>query len=93
MLPQGYAESKWVGERILAAASSATGVDTVCVRVGQLCGGVNGYWNEKEWFPAIIKSGRYTGCLPTVEGVSPLLRSFQTLISDPRVHRSYRGSR
>lgn len=66
----GYAESKWLGERILASAAQHRGLHTVSVRVGQLCGGVSGYWNQHEWFPSIVKSAKYTGCLPAAVGVS-----------------------
>ncbi|THH29826.1 hypothetical protein EUX98_g4377 [Antrodiella citrinella] len=62
----GYAESKWVAEQILAAASERTGLRTVSVRIGQLCGDRNGHWNEKEWFPSIVKSALYVKCLPDV---------------------------
>ncbi|KAJ3557213.1 hypothetical protein NM688_g1592 [Phlebia brevispora] len=62
----GYAESKWLAERMLWSSSSA-GMNTLIVRVGQLCGGVSGYWNEKEWFPSIVKSAQYVGCLPALE--------------------------
>ena len=65
----GYAESKWVAEQILAAASERTDLRTVCVRIGQLCGDRNGHWNEKEWFPSIVKSALYVGCLPDVPEV------------------------
>ena len=76
---QGYAESKWVGEQILAAATRKAGLRTVAVRVGQLCGPENGYWNEHEWFPSLVKSAQHVGCLPTVDGVSqrsPLQHSY-----------------
>lgn len=68
----GYAESKWIAECILAAASEKTGLCTLSVRVGQLCGGLNGYWNEREWFPSLVKSAEHVGCLPLVQGVSHL---------------------
>jgi thioester reductase-like protein len=39
----GYAESRWVAERILAQASASTPIlETVSVRVGQLSGGLTG---------------------------------------------------
>ena len=68
--PQGYAESKWVAEQILAAATRKAGLPTTTVRVGQLCGPENGRWNEREWFPSLVKSARHVGCLPAAEGVS-----------------------
>ena len=66
----GYAESKWVGERILEEARRAVGLRSTIVRVGQLCGAQNGYWNEREWFPIVVRSAEYLNCLPDVNGVS-----------------------
>ncbi|KAI0784440.1 male sterility protein-domain-containing protein, partial [Abortiporus biennis] len=60
----GYGESKWVSERILAIASERTGLKTTSVRIGQLSGDKTGYWNEREWFPSLVKSGIFTHCLP-----------------------------
>ena len=69
----GYAESKWLGERIINASGLT---NATVVRIGQLSGGENGYWNEKEWFPSIVKSAESVGCLPLVEGVGPRLTPF-----------------
>jgi thioester reductase-like protein len=66
----GYSESKWVAERILDAASERTVLQPVVVRLGQVCGDGNGTWNEKEWFPSLVKSALTLGCLPSVDGVS-----------------------
>lgn len=66
----GYSESKWVAERILDAASERTALQPVVVRLGQVCGDGNGTWNEKEWFPSLVKSALTLGCLPSVDGVS-----------------------
>jgi hypothetical protein len=41
------------------------------VRVGQLCGGINGAWNAHEWVPTIVQSGKFVGCLPDDSRVSP----------------------
>jgi len=66
----GYSESKWVAERILDAASERTALRPVVVRLGQVCGDGNGTWNEKEWFPSLVKSAVTLGCLPSLDGVS-----------------------
>ncbi len=66
----GYTEAKWVAERILEEAQHKTGLRTTVVRLGQLGGARNGYWNEREWFPAVVQSAEYLHCLPDVEGVS-----------------------
>ncbi|KAF8200271.1 hypothetical protein BJ912DRAFT_921743 [Pholiota molesta] len=62
----GYTESKWVSEQILAAASAETTLRTVIVRVGQIAGGPTGFWNTKEWFPALVQSAKSVSCLPNV---------------------------
>ena len=66
----GYSESKWIAEGILLAAREKAGLKTVAARLGQVCGGYNGYWNEREWFPAVVKSALHVKCLPSLEGVS-----------------------
>ncbi|CCM01516.1 uncharacterized protein FIBRA_03572 [Fibroporia radiculosa] len=52
----GYTESKWVAERILHLSGQASELRPVVVRVGQVCGDRRGYWNEREWFPSLVKS-------------------------------------
>ncbi|OSD00551.1 acetyl-CoA synthetase-like protein [Trametes coccinea BRFM310] len=64
----GYSESKWVTEHVLQNATEQRGVHAVIVRLGQVCGDRTGHWNEKEWFPALVKSAQSQGCLPDVEG-------------------------
>ena len=66
----GYAESKWVAEQILYNATKTAGVPTVVVRLGQISGDKTGHWNEREWFPALVKSAGLASCLPVIEGVS-----------------------
>jgi thioester reductase-like protein len=61
----GYTESKWVGERILLAASAVTTLRPVIVRIGQVTGGRDGYWKVTEWVPAMIRSSIALGLLPT----------------------------
>ncbi|KAF8161947.1 hypothetical protein K438DRAFT_1909851 [Mycena galopus ATCC 62051] len=60
----GYSESKWISEEILRKAGESTPLKSVVVRVGQLCGGVNGAWNAQEWVPALVQSGKAIGCIP-----------------------------
>ncbi|KAF8200278.1 hypothetical protein BJ912DRAFT_1020035 [Pholiota molesta] len=67
----GYTESKWVSEQILAAASAKTTLKTVIVRVGQIAGGPTGFWNTKEWFPALVQSAKFVSCLPNVGKPTP----------------------
>jgi len=69
-LGTGYGESKWICEEILAISRAETGLQPVIVRVGQVSGGVNGYWKPSEWIPSIIQSVTLTGCLPSLDQVS-----------------------
>ena len=70
---QGYAESKWIAERIIDAAAERTPLRPVVARLGQVCGEGNGAWNEKEWFPSLVKSALTLDCLPSLDGVSEAL--------------------
>lgn len=68
----GYGESKWVAEQILKSASEEAveePLKAIVVRPGQMTGGPSGAWNEKEWFPTLIKSSVHLGKLPAVHGV------------------------
>ncbi|TFK21446.1 acetyl-CoA synthetase-like protein [Coprinopsis marcescibilis] len=63
----GYAEGKWVAERLLARASESCGLRSVVVRVGQITGGLNGSWNSSEWFPSLVMSAQVLGSFPTID--------------------------
>jgi thioester reductase-like protein/aryl carrier-like protein len=75
LLPQGYAQSKYVCEHMLEAfadslvarpappeAAQSVGV----LRVGQICGPRygRGPWNKWEWFPSLVISSRFLGVAP-----------------------------
>ncbi|TFY68026.1 hypothetical protein EVJ58_g1265 [Rhodofomes roseus] len=60
----GYSESKWVAEEMLYRARKETSLQTLSVRVGQLCGGIDGSWNSNEWFPALVQSAEILRCFP-----------------------------
>ncbi|KAI0332229.1 acetyl-CoA synthetase-like protein [Cubamyces sp. BRFM 1775] len=64
----GYPEGKWVTEHVLQNVTKERGVHTVVMRLGQVSGNRVGYWNEKEWFPSLVKSALFQRCLPDVEG-------------------------
>ncbi|KAH7304017.1 hypothetical protein B0I35DRAFT_153685 [Stachybotrys elegans] len=76
LLPQGYAQAKYICERLLQIYSSEAlqsrriGV----LRIGQICGPVgsaNGTWNPSEWLPSlVISSARFLGALPESLGPS-----------------------
>ncbi|KAH8078749.1 acetyl-CoA synthetase-like protein [Cristinia sonorae] len=63
-LENGYAQSKWVCERLLEVASSRTPLRSIVVRVGQITGSPSGAWNTGEWFPSLVKSSVQLGALP-----------------------------
>ncbi|KAH9895864.1 hypothetical protein C8Q73DRAFT_729156 [Cubamyces lactineus] len=73
----GYAEAKWITERILQTAAQTTSVHTVVVRLGQVCGDRTGHWNEREWVPALVKSGHFLGCLPKAAGSVSWIPSYE----------------
>ncbi|KDQ07664.1 hypothetical protein BOTBODRAFT_139808 [Botryobasidium botryosum FD-172 SS1] len=64
----GYGESKWVAERILQIAGEVTALQPVIARIGQISGGANGFWNQSEWLPCIVRSGQVLGVLPQAQG-------------------------
>lgn len=83
-LPLGYAEAKWVCEKIVESAylSSRGEVQPMIVRVGQLSGShAVGYWSSKEHFPALVKAAQALGKLPDLHGVS-----WRFLISCPQAN-------
>ncbi|KAJ7615659.1 putative aminoadipate reductase [Mycena polygramma] len=58
----GYGESKYVSERILAASK----LDATSFRIGQVCGSTsNGSWSTSDWVPAIVKSSIALGNFPS----------------------------
>ena len=68
----GYAQSKWVAEQVCDRAHQSPAlVGRVSIaRIGQLCGDTrHGIWNEKEGWPLMIATSRFTGCLPVLEEV------------------------
>ncbi|KKZ67205.1 hypothetical protein EMCG_07103 [[Emmonsia] crescens] len=66
----GYGESKHVGERICAFASSYCGIPTTIHRVGQIGGPTTekGMWNKQEWFPSLVATSKTVKQLPSSLG-------------------------
>lgn len=64
----GYTESKWVAESILTKAAEQTALRPSIIRLGQSCGGRNGSWNPREWFPTLIRSAQILRCIPQPPG-------------------------
>ncbi|KAI1798944.1 acetyl-CoA synthetase-like protein [Daldinia bambusicola] len=62
----GYAESKYVAERVLKHAAEKLHVPVVVARIGQVCGATRspGRWNPKEWIPRLIVSSMRLGAIP-----------------------------
>lgn len=69
--PLGYARSKWVGERICAAAHEQKGPPITVIRVGQLFANQAGVWNASEAYPLLLSTAKFLGCLPDL-GDEPL---------------------
>ncbi|TBU32715.1 acetyl-CoA synthetase-like protein [Dichomitus squalens] len=88
-LGSGYGESKWIAEQVLYNVAQRAGVPIVVVRLGQISGDKTGHWNEREWFPALVKSASLTSHLPNVEGEAsfflsyPAARAFVEMRSSP----------
>ncbi|KII90646.1 hypothetical protein PLICRDRAFT_52360 [Plicaturopsis crispa FD-325 SS-3] len=62
----GYGESKWVAEQIIACS----GLPATSLRLGQISGGLpNGAWSMTDWMPILIKSSLKLGSLPDTQGL------------------------
>jgi acyl-CoA synthetase (AMP-forming)/AMP-acid ligase II/acyl carrier protein len=67
VLPQGYAESKFVAERLCEISSKRSGAKIAIHRVGQLGGPSSlsaGMWNMRDWFPSLVRSSLTMEKLP-----------------------------
>ncbi|OCL14503.1 hypothetical protein AOQ84DRAFT_280861 [Glonium stellatum] len=66
----GYAESKYVSEKLLLEAGKVGDVPSIICRVGQVAGPTlqMGTWNEQEWVPSLIKSSKHLRKLPASLG-------------------------
>ena len=66
--PMGYAESKYIAERLLDIAATDCHVPVSICRVGQIAGpirGSEGAWNKREWLPSLVLSSRHLGMIPS----------------------------
>ena len=64
--PFGYAQSKYVAERLLDSAAAA-GIPCVVFRIGQVAGPVmieGSMWNRREWLPSLVASSLFIGKIP-----------------------------
>ncbi|MCJ1245408.1 hypothetical protein MMC30_002612 [Trapelia coarctata] len=64
--PNGYAESKYLSERLLDYAARKLSINAAFARVGQVAGAANyvGLWNPTEWFPSLVLSSIHIGAIP-----------------------------
>lgn len=70
-LELGYAKAKLVCEKMIQrAADDFPEIEAGLVRVGQIAGASNGYWNENEHFVAVCASSQKMGKFPDLRGVS-----------------------
>ena len=75
--PIGYSQSKWIVESICERASKQRDLEerVHVLRIGQLCGDTkDGWWNEKEGWPLLLRTAQTTGCLPQLSEVCPCPR-------------------
>ncbi|EGO25232.1 putative aminoadipate reductase [Serpula lacrymans var. lacrymans S7.9] len=64
----GYAQSKWVTEKLCQIASQTTPLRAGVLRIGQMVGdSSNGIWNETEAISLIFKCANTVGVLPDLE--------------------------
>ncbi|KAF9892148.1 hypothetical protein FE257_002554 [Aspergillus nanangensis] len=70
--PNGYANSKYIAEGLVAHAARQNDVRASVARVGQIAGAVRapGLWNRAEWFPSLVLSALHLGCVPETLGVA-----------------------
>lgn len=73
----GYAQAKWICEKLLADAAACAGpteLQAMIIRLGQVAGSTkSGVWNTQEHVPTILKASQLVGALPRLEGVSQFL--------------------
>ena len=66
----GYAQSKFVAERLLDTAARQSGVPVAVCRVGQVAGPTtqSGSWPQQEWLPSLVFSSAHLGKLSSSLG-------------------------
>ena len=71
-LPIGYAEAKWVCEKLMQSAfEHSSELEPTIIRIGQVSGSQStGFWSSKEHIPALIKASQGVGAMPDLQGVS-----------------------
>jgi thioester reductase-like protein len=63
----GYAQSKYVAERVLHQAALTHGVPVTIIRTGQICGPLHhlaGSWKVNDWLPILLQTSSALGLMP-----------------------------
>ena len=62
----GYAESKYIAERLLERAAYVLGLNVRIARAGQVCGPARskGAWKRREWLPSLVLGSRCLNAIP-----------------------------
>ena len=101
VLPTGYADAKYICERMLDATlrQHPARFRAMAVRAGQVAGSSrSGFWNPREHFAFLVKSSRAVGALPDfpgklswcpVDAVAATLVDLVALPSDVALHPVY----
>ncbi|KAK7060800.1 hypothetical protein VNI00_000533 [Paramarasmius palmivorus] len=64
----GYAQGKWVVEKLCERAAQDRNLKVGVFRIGQMVGDtINGVWNETEAWPLLFKSANTVGALPVLD--------------------------
>lgn len=84
-LPMGYAQAKWVCEKMISMVSSylcteaGPKVEPIIIRIGQLSGSrLTGFWSPREHIPALVKASQDIGAMPDVSGVSSTIIGYHS---------------
>ena len=54
---------------MLQNVTKQRGLHTIVMRLGHVAGDRMGYWNEREWFPFLVKTALFQKCLPIQDKV------------------------
>ncbi|CEN61371.1 hypothetical protein ASPCAL08025 [Aspergillus calidoustus] len=62
----GYAESKYIAERLLSHAADRLRISAKIIRLGQIAGAAKspGSWNAADWVPALVLGSTGLGAIP-----------------------------
>ncbi|KAI0872127.1 hypothetical protein GGS24DRAFT_491690 [Hypoxylon argillaceum] len=72
ILDQGYAQSKFICEKLIEKYASSGGGRGAILRVGQVAGPLQGagVWNVREWVPSMLLSSKHLGAAPESLGAA-----------------------